>query len=343
MTERSYPFDAGAGAGITEDQWSYMASSWQTDGVDSPGPSGDSLKVSTTGQPFTLLVKAGHANLAGFHYELDLDQSVLFEANTAADIRVDRLVLRLNRETNTVALAVKKGAVGSSTPPGIDRSWASPEIPLAYFTLRANSDTVAPADLVDAREFVASGVQMLSPASASTGARQLAEGQIGYDPVAQKFYAQEAATKVEIGKQPDLSPYLTRSDAQSTYSPLGHTHSYMSNSITSGTLTAASPWYFESSGYERIGSLTHIWGAISYSQGTIDELAPDNSVMFTFPYSAGPTRLFRMPIIGQGYSFSPVSSGVYVERSGSTARAITNFFQVRKQTWYYFDVTFISA
>jgi hypothetical protein len=275
MAERSYPFDAGEGAAINELQWSYMARAWQVNGVDAPGPSDNSLKVEATGQPFTLLVRSGHAKLAGFHYHLDGDQTVLFEANPNATVRIDRLVLRLNRETNTVALAVKKGLQGSSTPPALDRSWESPELPLAYFTIRANNDTIAPADLMDAREFVASGVQMLPTAPASAGARQLAVGQIGYDPAADKFYAQETDRKFELSAPPDLSPYLTKTSAVSTYlSKTDAANTYMKTDHSYGTVTPASGWSNNSGPYWfRMGDVVSVNGIFSASQNSAESIA----------------------------------------------------------------------
>lgn len=342
MAEHSYPFDAGDGAAIDELQWSYMARSWQTNGVDAPGPSDSALKVEATGQPFTLLVRAGHAKLSGFHYHLDADQTILFEGNQTTSVRVDRVVLALDRDTNTVSLKIKTGVSGSSAPPAIDRSWETTELPLAVYTVRANSDTVDPGDLIDAREFVSKGVQMLSLASPSTGARQLAEGEIGYDPVAKHFYAQEASARIQIGEQPDLSPYLTKSSAASTYSELGHTHPYMPNTVSSGGLSFPSPWVSDGSGWEKIGNITHIWGVASYGSGSSDEAVPNGTVICTFPLSAGPMRTFRMPFVGQGYSL-PGNAGVVVERTSTTARARVDFFQVFKQTWYYFSATFISG
>ncbi|MFI9591041.1 hypothetical protein [Nonomuraea sp. NPDC052265] len=225
MTERSYPFDAGDGSALNEAMWSTMAGSWQTNGVDAPGPWANGLKVVATGQPFQLVVNAGHAKVAGFHYELDVNQTVLIEQNKSASTRMDRIVLKLDREANRVALTVKTGvANGSSTPPPLDRSWEGVEIPLAVFSVRGNSDTVLPADIWDTREFVSNGVQMLSPAGTSYGARQLAEGQLGYNPNAKKFYARDASREFELGPPQDLSPYLTKSVAGVTYAQRVHSH-----------------------------------------------------------------------------------------------------------------------
>ncbi|MEU4579984.1 hypothetical protein [Nonomuraea sp. NPDC023979] len=218
MAEHSFPFDSSA---LNEAQWSRMAGSWQTNGVDAPGPWDQALKVLSTGQPFQLLVTAGNAKCAGFHYELDANTMILFAENKTTSERTDRVVLKLDRETNTVALAVKQGGI---TAPPVDRSWNSLEIPLATFIVRANSDTVVPADLVDVREFVSSGVQMLSPAHGEPGARQLAEGQLGYDPTAKKFLAKDGAREFELGPPQDLSPYLTKGEAVMGYAVRNHQH-----------------------------------------------------------------------------------------------------------------------
>ncbi len=204
-----------------------MAGSWQDNGVEAPGPWDQALKVQATGQPFQLLVTAGHAKAAGFHYELDANAVILFEENKTTSSRTDRVVLKLDRQTNTVALTVKKG--GAVAPP-VDRTWDSLEVPLATFTVRANSDTVVPADLVDMREFTSSGVQML-PAVSVSGSRQLSEGQLGYDPTAKKFYARENSRQFELGPPADLSPYLTKSDANLTYAQRVHSHTFFASPL----------------------------------------------------------------------------------------------------------------
>ncbi|MEV0823857.1 hypothetical protein [Nonomuraea rubra] len=217
MAEHSYPFDTSA---LDEAQWSRMAGSWQDNGVDARGPWDQALKVLTTGQPFQLLVTAGGAKVAGFHYELDANTVVLFEENKTTSSRTDRVVLKLNRETNTVALAVRQG--GATAPP-VDRTSDALEVPLATFIVRANSDTVAPADLSDVREFVSSGVQMLPPFS-DAASRELAEGQIGYSPTAKKFYARDSTRQFELGPPQDLAPYIKTTDANLNYAKSVHSH-----------------------------------------------------------------------------------------------------------------------
>lgn len=151
MAEKSWPFESGPGSIITEDQWSRMASNWQDSGVVAEGPSSTALKVSSQSVPLTLTVKAGFATIAGMHYELDADTTVSFAANTTASSRWDRVVLRLDRAANEIRLVVKQG---TGFIPSVDRSWATPEICIANFLVRANSTNVIPADVRDSREFV---------------------------------------------------------------------------------------------------------------------------------------------------------------------------------------------
>lgn len=345
MTERSYPFDAGDGAAIDEMQWSYMARAWSTNGVEASGPADSTLKVEVTGQPFTVLVRAGHAKLAGFHYHLTADQTVLFDANPNASIRVDRLVLRLDRESNTVALVVKKGIQGVATPPVVDRSWETPELPIAYFTVRANSDTVAPADLVDAREYLASGVQMLPTASAASGARQLATGQIGYDPTADRFYAQQSATKFEIGAPPDFSPYLTKTSAQSTYLAKSDAQStYMAKAASSGTASLQGSFSGGVS-WVRSGSFTSISGSLAYTSGDVSETIPGSTLAFSFPSPTSFAGSITVPLVADAFYDANPLNGVIVLRSasGGVEARTDAFFPLRKQTWYLFQATFYSG
>ncbi|GAA2665169.1 hypothetical protein [Nonomuraea recticatena] len=155
MAEFSYPFDSGDGSAINEDQWSFMTRSWQDNGVEASGPSDTALKVSSQTDPLTLLVQPGHAFLSGFHFHLTALKSIFFADNASSNPRADRVVLRLNRELNKVTIEIKQGIPSSSpTPPPVDRSWETPEVPLATFIVRGNSNAVAPVDVTDNREYV---------------------------------------------------------------------------------------------------------------------------------------------------------------------------------------------
>lgn len=256
MTERSYPFDGGSGAAITEDQWSLLAGAWQDDGVQAHGPWENALKVTSNNEALILHVDEGHANIAGIHYHLDEEKTLAFGANASANSRIDRVVLKLDRVSNTISIQIKTGVAATSpVAPSVDRSWASPEISLATFIVRGNSSAVLPAEVSDERDFIGRYIKV----SEDTGSYP--RGSIGYDPANDDFYATFSGGPVLLrtGPEPSLAAYLTSANAAATYSVLGHNHdsTYANvNTISNGTIALRSGF---NSTYGAIGA----WGRMA--------------------------------------------------------------------------------
>ncbi|MFD8527810.1 hypothetical protein ACFV0L_10420 [Streptosporangium canum] len=230
MTERSFPFDSGDGSTVTENDWSYLARGWQDNGVDAPGPWISDLKVVSQSEVLALRVTPGHAFLEGFHYHLDAEKVINFAQNTDPNPRIDLVVLRLDRNLNTVALAVKQGAPSSApVTPGVDRSWSSPEIPLASFRVRGNASSVVPAEVTDVREYRGSRVRVVEDPAA------MPEGALVYKASTGKFYARgKAGSSIELGASTDLTPYLTKSEAAYTYATKPDYTNYFTYSSSNG-------------------------------------------------------------------------------------------------------------
>ncbi|WP_440066433.1 hypothetical protein [Streptosporangium sp. OZ121] len=252
MPEYSYPFDGGSGSTINEDQWSHMARPWQDNGVEAVGPSATALKVSSQVVPLTLLVQPGHAYVEGFHYHLDEVKSLSFAENTNANPRVDRVVLRLDRTSNTVGLAVKAGIPAvSPVAPSVDVSWNTPEVSLATFTVRSGANTVTTGDVVDTRPFNGRRIQV------SENLSTLPAGSIAYRPTSDTWGLVKAggATdaiasaahlafvegKVDNGgpaldahiANPDAHPlYMNAERGDLRYSPKGHKHSFSASNFS---------------------------------------------------------------------------------------------------------------
>jgi hypothetical protein len=154
LTQFSYPYDAGDGASINEDQWSFLAGSWQDNGVDCAGPWQNDLKVSSQAEDLTLSVAPGHAFIEGFHFHLTETTAVYFTANPTTSPRLDLVVLALDKTSNTISLEVKPGVPSTNpAPPALDSSRDTREIPLATIRVRPSSTTVLPAEVTDAREY----------------------------------------------------------------------------------------------------------------------------------------------------------------------------------------------
>lgn len=333
MAERSYPFDAGPGATINEDQWSYLAGVWQDDGVQALGPWDTSLKLTSANEALLLHIAAGHANISGIHYHLDAERTIAFASNAAGNPRIDRIVLKLDRVTNTVSFLYKQGtAAASPIAPTVDRAWDSPEINIATFTVRANSSNVLPAEVFDERDFVGRYVKVTEDVAGQQ------QGTIAYQPSVGKFFAKGAST-IEIGEQPDLTPYLTKASASSTYSPI-HSHPYSSNthkhypgdySNNQFSISAASGWVVESSSWGACASET-----VSFRvnlRRTNSSSASSSELIATYPTAYEPAYYASFVVYVYSANLSSVTKAGFVEASSGNIRTRDTFVGYDERIW----------
>ncbi|MEU4579983.1 hypothetical protein [Nonomuraea sp. NPDC023979] len=184
---------------LTEPDWEAMASLWQDDGV-ADIPSGSSLSVLSEEVPGKLKVRPGRAAFRGFHYVLDTDMELSYTLNTAASgWRGDLVVIRLDRGTNKMALAIKEGVVGGSTPIP-DADGPTPELPLASYNVPPNSAAVPAAQVLDRRPFVSRRIRVTGGGNSS-----YPDGTLYYDTGAGRFYAkfrESGATNSEVSPIP---------------------------------------------------------------------------------------------------------------------------------------------
>ncbi|SDH19145.1 hypothetical protein SAMN05421505_112116 [Sinosporangium album] len=153
-----------------------MAATWQDDGVIADGPHETDLRITTVGSQGQVLVSAGRAQIAGFHFHLDAGRPLAFLENSAAEPRIDLVVLRLDRIGNSIGFAIVQGFPGTPPiPPPPTRAWATREIPLGTFQI--NPGTSSAVNLTDAREFV--GKRIKTVIADGSG---LPDGAIGYRP-----------------------------------------------------------------------------------------------------------------------------------------------------------------
>lgn len=192
MAEFSYPFDAGSGAIVTEDDWSDMAKNWQGDGVVSDSLSPLALEVETLTEANTVYVNAGMAVIQGFMYRNTDAASLTFTTNSSGNPRIDRVVLRLDRTTNVIEAAVKEGTPAASpVAPDVDTVYPIHEISLGYYTVTAGS-SVALATIQEkpytSRRIIVSDDLGTAP-----------KGSIVYSPAEDKFYGVKFGSTFELG------------------------------------------------------------------------------------------------------------------------------------------------
>jgi len=96
----------------------------------------------------------GAAFVCGVYYEETATQSVALSSNSGASPRLDVIVLRFTwaGDNSIVAVAVKSGVVGSTTPPALTRVPGGVyEFPLAVVRDRPSVSVIAAADVMDVR------------------------------------------------------------------------------------------------------------------------------------------------------------------------------------------------
>lgn len=152
MTQTYFPFDAGAGANVTEDQWRKMAQHWLSGGVLRTELNKLEVFADTTGMQ--VKVKSGRAFVQGHYYESDAQEVLAIGAAHATLARIDRVVLRADFTLNTIALAVLAGtAAASPAAPALTQSSAMWEISLAQVAVPATDVTIDAAQVTDDRSW----------------------------------------------------------------------------------------------------------------------------------------------------------------------------------------------
>ncbi|GAA2294109.1 hypothetical protein GCM10010149_47590 [Nonomuraea roseoviolacea subsp. roseoviolacea] len=197
MAERSFPFDGGSGSIITETDWSMLAQNWQDSGVVANDPSDTALKVTTLNEPGKVYVQPGQATIRGFHYVNESPLTLTVPTNTDANYsRIDLVVVGLDKATNRVRAYLKVGTPASTpVPPAVDRSFDTPEVPLAQLTVAAGSSSVpnTAGAVADVREYIGKRVRITN----SPGTLPL--GSLAYRPSDDKFYGVGTAGATALG------------------------------------------------------------------------------------------------------------------------------------------------
>jgi microcystin-dependent protein len=181
VTKEAFPFDAGAGATVTEDRWRKMAKHWRAAGV-LIGELNE-LEVVGDASGMNVKVKSGRAWVEGHFFESDAQETLVIAAAHASNPRIDRVVLRADFTANTVDFGVVTGtpAVSPVAPP-LTNSATIWEIPLAQVTVDAAAVTITASKVADERPFssadgVPASATMMWPGDTAPKGWLLARGQ----------------------------------------------------------------------------------------------------------------------------------------------------------------------
>lgn len=154
MTETSYPI--AGGAGVIEYTYETLMANAMSIGVVESFSDATANSAANAGLVYgdstgrKVKVAAGWSYmLRGFKWDAGSDVTVLaLAANTSGKSRIDRVVLRLDRSTYTVRLAVLQGTPGDApAAPAVTQSTSTTgiyEVPLAQVTITSNSGTGLP-------------------------------------------------------------------------------------------------------------------------------------------------------------------------------------------------------
>lgn len=171
-----FPFDAGAGANVTEAQWREMARLWLPTGII---PAADSslneLAVSQrgAGANMSVDVATGWAWILGEFGALTVATNVGISANATGNPRIDLVVLRADFVNNNVVLDVLVGTPAvAPVEPVLTQNSSMWEIPLAAIDVAAAAVSILTASIRDRRVFARSLPEAANkePARAATTA-----------------------------------------------------------------------------------------------------------------------------------------------------------------------------
>lgn len=128
----------------------YFATMFTT-GVFINANGGDSLKVVTNGQSLTLDVSLGIAFIEGYMYKIiDSPKQLTLNAPDSTQNRKDLIVIRLDKETQDIKAAVKRGVTGGAAPT-VERSTNIYEIAVAEVNVIAGKSYIEQSQVTDTR------------------------------------------------------------------------------------------------------------------------------------------------------------------------------------------------
>jgi len=162
MAKTFFPFDAGAGANVTEAQWAEMATLWRDTGVHPTLL--DKLETFADSTGMQVKVKSGVAWMEGFFFKSDAQETLAIAASNPTNPRIDRVVVRLDRVNNNVDLAVLTGTPAvSPTPPTLTQTSTIWEISLAQVLVGTGVTTIAAGNVTNERTYSYPGEATATP------------------------------------------------------------------------------------------------------------------------------------------------------------------------------------
>ncbi|MGW0861305.1 tail fiber domain-containing protein [Streptomyces sp. NPDC002611] len=214
MAITSYPFDSQS---VTETDYSRLFREFQSTGVaDSLGS--NSFYAYADGTGMNVKVAGGFAIVRGHAiYSTATETLTIAAANTSA--RVDRVVLRLDPAANSIALAVKTGTAGSSSPPALTQTDTGVyEFALARVTVGASVTSISAASVQGERKFLGNTVGAWTTDTRPDSPRT---GRLGFNQTTSTWEFWNGTAWTSLTQAIDWS---TLTNKPSTFIPAAHTH-----------------------------------------------------------------------------------------------------------------------
>jgi hypothetical protein len=161
MAKTYFPFDAGAGKDVMENQWGQMARFWRTTGVikQAAGASLNEMAVFADSSGMQVKVPSGEAWVEGFYFKSTAQETLSISTAHATLTRWDTVIIRLDWTANTIDLAVLTGTASASpSDPALTQNTTTWEIALARVVVGAAVSTIASDKIVDQRTLSRYGV-----------------------------------------------------------------------------------------------------------------------------------------------------------------------------------------
>ena len=162
MTKTYFPFDAGAGANVTEAQWADMATLWRDTGVHPTLLNKLETFADSTGMQ--VKVKSGVAWVEGFYFKSNAQETLAIAASDPSNPRIDRVIVQLDRVNNIVDLKVLTGTPAASpVAPTLTQTSMIWEISLAQVLVGTGVTTIAAGNVTDERGYSYPGEATATP------------------------------------------------------------------------------------------------------------------------------------------------------------------------------------
>ena len=152
MAKTYFPFDAGAGANVTEAQWREMAEFFLRSGVIKGELNG--LEAYGDSSGLQVKVRTGKAFIKGHYFKSDAEETLAISSNSSGNPRIDRVVLRADFTANTIDFAVLTGTpAGSPKEPTLTQSSTTWEVSLAKVAVANGAATITAGNVTDERSY----------------------------------------------------------------------------------------------------------------------------------------------------------------------------------------------